>query len=56
MYVCTLCIQSQISALWREMDVQEAHVAQLQVAVEDAHAQQFKEELIQTQVNVCCPQ
>ena len=49
-------MQCQISALWQEMCVQQKRAAQLQLAVEDAHAEQFKEELIQTQVSAYCSQ
>lgn len=34
------------------MNVRQKHVAQLQLAVEDAHAEQFKAELMQTNVGV----
>lgn len=52
----TFCMQCQISALWQEMYGQQKRATQLQLAVEDAHAEQFKEELIQTQVSVYSPQ
>lgn len=44
-------MQCQISALWKEMDAQRKHVTQLQLAVEDAQAEQFKDELMRSQVS-----